>query len=46
MSLSSKVILLAAREGIREGDLIMSVNRKEVKSVKEFNDAVKDLEQK
>ncbi len=36
---------VAAREGIREGDLIMSVNRKEVKSVKEFNDAVKDLEQ-
>ena len=34
----------AAKEGIRPGDLIKSVNRKSVKSVSDFNESIKDIE--
>ena len=34
----------AARKGIRPGDLLMSVDRKQVTNVREFNDAMKNID--
>jgi serine protease Do len=34
----------AARKGVRPGDLLMSVDRKSVTNVREFNEAMKDIE--